>query len=105
LKSFAPKSITSVPFECGEGAKDYFIEESGFKFSISSKRNILCIPFLKRGYYITKISGGEMIFVKNRKEQKISTGVSLWIGSPKAAPVGAVQVKKVSDQYVIVKIL
>jgi hypothetical protein len=105
LKSFDPKSITSVPFECGQGAKDYSIEECGFKFSISSKRNILCIPFLKRGYYITKISGGEMAFVKNRKEQRISTGESLWIGSPKAAPVGAVQVKKGSDQYVIVKIL
>ena len=105
LKSFDPKSFTSVPFECGQGAKDYSIEECGFKFSISSKRNILCIPFLKRGYYITKISGGEMDFVKNRKEQRISTGESLWIGSPKAAPVGAVQVKKGSDQYVIVKIL
>jgi len=105
LKSFDSKSFTSVPFECGQGAKDYSIEECGFKFSISSKRNILCIPFFKRGYYITKISGGEMTFVKNRKEQKISTGESLWIGSPKASPVGAVQVKKGSDQYVIVKIL
>lgn len=105
LKSFDPKSIKSVPFEIGQGAKDYSIEECGFKFSISSKRNILCIPFFKRGYYITKISGGEMAFVKNRKEQRISTGEALWIGSPKAAPVGSVQVKKGSDQYVIVKIL
>lgn len=105
LKSFDPKSVPSVPFECGQGAKDYSIEECGFKFLISSKRNILCIPFFKRGYYITKISGGEMAFVKNRKEQRISTGESLWIGSPKAAPVGSVQVKKGSDQYVIVKIL
>lgn len=105
LKSFDPKSVTSVPFEIGQGAKDYSIEECGFKFSISSKRNVLCIPFFKRGYYITKISGGEMAFVKNRKEQRISTGESLWIGSPKAAPVGAVQVRKGSDQYVIVKIL
>jgi hypothetical protein len=105
LKSFDPKSIKSVPFECGQGAKDYSIEECGFKFSIGSKRNILCIPFFKRGYYITKISGGEMAFVKNRKEQKVSTGESIWIGSPKAAPVGQVQIKKGSDQYVIVKIL
>jgi hypothetical protein len=103
LKSFDPKSITSVPFECGQGAKDFSIEECGFKFSISSKRNILCIPFLKRGYYITKISGGEMAFVKNRKEQKVSTGESIWIGSPKAAPVGAVQVRR-NDQYYIIRI-
>jgi hypothetical protein len=103
LKSFDPKSITSVPFDCGQGAKDYSIEECGFKFSIISKRNILCIPFLKRGYYITKISGGEMAFVKNRKEQRISTGESLWIGSPKAAPVGAVQVKR-NEQFFIINI-
>lgn len=103
LKSFDPKSITSVPFECGQGAKDYSIEECGFKFSISSKRNILCIPFLKRGYYITKISGGEMAFVKNRKEQRVSTGESIWIGSPKATPVGAVQVKK-NDHFFIINI-
>jgi hypothetical protein len=103
LKSFDPKSITSVPFECGQGAKDYSIEECSFKFSIISKRNILCIPFLKRGYYITKISGGEMAFFKNRKEQRISTGESLWIGSPKATPVGAVQVKK-NDHFFIINI-
>jgi hypothetical protein len=103
LKSFDPKSITSVPFECGQGAKDYSIEESGFKFSIRSKRNILCIPFLKRGYYITKISGGEMTFVKNRKEQKVSTGESIWIGSPKTSPVGAVQVNR-NEQFFIINI-
>ena len=103
LKSFDPKSISSVPFECGQGAKDYSIEECGFKFSIISKRNVLCIPFFKRGYYITKISGGEMAFVKNRKEQKISTGETQWIGSPNAAPVGAVQVHK-NDQFFIINI-
>jgi hypothetical protein len=103
LKSFDSKSFTSVPFECGQGAKDYSIEECGFKFSISSKRNILCIPFLKRGYYITKISGGEMAFVKNRKEQRVSTGESLWIGSPKASPVGAVQVNR-NEQFFIINI-